>query len=227
LLDAAMASEHTVVLPADLRPTHPQPPLFTHLTPQHPTRTRRRAGTGPSGDRTAALRARLAGQNPGEQHETLLTLVRSHIATVLGHPTPDTIHPDHAFRDLGFDSLTTVELRNHLTHTTGLHLPTTIAFDHPPPTTLTHHLTTLLVGPGDIGVAPVLAKLDKLESALDALDRDDSACERVTLRLQSLMLKWSGSRQPTAESTDDDSGRFTSATADELLEFIDRDLGLS
>ncbi|MEU2065270.1 phosphopantetheine-binding protein, partial [Streptomyces sp. NPDC013455] len=177
-------------------------------------------------DHDATLAERLGTLTPEQQHDTLLTLVRSHIATVLGHPTPDTIHPDHAFRDLGFDSLTAVELRNHLTHTTGLRLPTTIAFDHPTATTLTHHLTTLLTGNADSDVAPVLAELDKLESALDALDRDDSACERVTLRLQSLMLKWSGSRQPTTEGTDD-SGRFASATADELLEFIDRDLGLS
>ncbi|WP_345702242.1 type I polyketide synthase, partial [Streptomyces avermitilis] len=73
-------------------------------------------------------------------------LVRSHIATVLGHTTPDTIPPDRAFRDLGFDSLTAVELRNRLSRTTGLRLPTTLAFDHPNPTTLTHHLHTQLLG---------------------------------------------------------------------------------
>ncbi|NEY36935.1 beta-ketoacyl synthase, partial [Streptomyces sp. PRKS01-65] len=94
----------------------------------------------------------------------------------------------------------------------------------PTPTALTHHLTTLL-DPHD-NVGPVLAELERLESALAALDRGDSACERVTLRLQSLMLRWNGAERPTVEDTDD-SGRFASATAEELLEFIDRDLGLS
>ncbi|MFF5257291.1 beta-ketoacyl synthase N-terminal-like domain-containing protein, partial [Streptomyces leeuwenhoekii] len=61
-----------------------------------------------------------------------------------GHPTPDTIDADRTFRDLGFDSLTAVELRNRLSRATGLRLPTTLAFDHPTPTALTHHLTTLL-----------------------------------------------------------------------------------
>ncbi|MFF8452873.1 beta-ketoacyl synthase N-terminal-like domain-containing protein, partial [Streptomyces leeuwenhoekii] len=81
---------------------------------------------------------------PEQQHDTLLALARTHIAAVLGHPTPDTIDADRTFRDLGFDSLTAVELRNRLSRATGLRLPTTLAFDHPTPTALTHHLTTLL-----------------------------------------------------------------------------------
>ncbi|MFJ9969021.1 acyl carrier protein, partial [Streptomyces avermitilis] len=168
----------------------------------------------------------LAGQTHEQQHTTLLTLVRSHIATVLGHATPDSIPPDRAFRDLGFDSLTAVELRNRLSHTTGLRLPTTLAFDHPNPTTLTHHLHTQLQPQQDNAVAPVLAELDKLESALSALDKTDSASERVTLRLKSLMLRWNGSQHPTAESADDDD-KFTSATEAEIFTFIDNDLGLS
>ncbi|WP_371483528.1 type I polyketide synthase [Kitasatospora sp. NBC_00315] len=222
LLDTALTTGRPALLPADLHPTHPTPPLLSHLTPTTRTGHRRHPNTTPATD----LPARLAALTPDQRHETLLTLVRTHIATVLGHPTPHTIDPDHTFRDLGFDSLTAVELRNHLTHTTGLRLPTTIAFDHPTATTLTHHLTTRLLAPADMGVDPVLAELDKLESALTALNRDDTACERVTRRLQSLMLKWSGSRQPASEEMDDDH-RFASATPDELLAFIDRDLGLS
>ncbi|MFI9446513.1 acyl carrier protein, partial [Streptomyces avermitilis] len=142
------------------------------------------------------------------------------------HTTPDTIPPDRAFRDLGFDSLTAVELRNRLSRTTGLRLPTTLAFDHPNPTTLTHHLHTQLQPQPDNAVAPVLAELDKLESALSALDKTDSASERVTLRLKSLMLRWNAPQHPTAESADDDE-KFTSATEAEIFKFIDNDLGLS
>ncbi|MFF8452863.1 phosphopantetheine-binding protein, partial [Streptomyces leeuwenhoekii] len=210
------------LLPADLRPTHPAPPLLEHLAPARTNHRTAHTGTGTGAD--TSLADRLATLTPEQQHDTLLALARTHIAAVLGHPTPDTIDADRTFRDLGFDSLTAVELRNRLSRTTGLRLPTTLAFDHPTPTALTHHLTTLL-NPND-NVGPVLMELERLESALAALDRDDSACERVTLRLQSLMLRWNGSERPSAENTDD-SSRFASATAEELLEFIDRDLGLS
>src|SRR5262249_50098763 len=70
-------------------------------------------------------------------------LVRSHVSTVLGHPSSADIGADDAFQDLGFDSLTAVELRNHLKAATGLPLAPTLIFDHPTPTTLAQHLRHL------------------------------------------------------------------------------------
>ncbi|MDG6217709.1 acyl carrier protein, partial [Acinetobacter baumannii] len=76
------------------------------------------------------------GLPEAEQHAVLLGLVRLHIATVLGNITPEAIAPDKAFQDLGFDSLTAVEMRNRLKSATGLSLSPTLIFDYPTPNRL-------------------------------------------------------------------------------------------
>ncbi|TDC71073.1 type I polyketide synthase, partial [Streptomyces hainanensis] len=89
--------------------------------------------TAASAADTSALQRQLATANETEQQRILTDLVRTHVATVLGHTTPDNITTDQAFKELGFDSLTAVELRNRLTTTTGQRLPATLIFDHPTP----------------------------------------------------------------------------------------------
>ena len=76
----------------------------------------------------------------------LLNLVRSHIATVLGNTTPEAIDPDKAFQELGFDSLTAVEMRNRLKAATGLALSPTLIFDYPTPSRLAAYFCTELAG---------------------------------------------------------------------------------
>ncbi|MEK0506977.1 phosphopantetheine-binding protein, partial [Mycobacterium ulcerans] len=83
-------------------------------------------------------------------------------ATVLGHHTPESISPATAFKDLGIDSLTALELRNTLTHNTGLDLPPTLIFDHPTPTALTQHLHTRLTT-GALVPAPVVIAAGRTE----------------------------------------------------------------
>ncbi|WFB11174.1 SDR family NAD(P)-dependent oxidoreductase [Streptomyces sp. LX-29] len=102
------------------------------------------APVGPSA--STALRGKLARLSPDEQRETLLEVVRSHIAAVLGHRGSETIHAERAFKELGFDSLTAVQLRNRLGDTTGLALPSTVVFDHPNPTALVEHVWSQLLG---------------------------------------------------------------------------------
>jgi acyl transferase domain-containing protein/NADP-dependent 3-hydroxy acid dehydrogenase YdfG/acyl carrier protein len=91
-----------------------------------------------SAGESLALRLRALPEH--ERGEAVLAIVREEVATVLGHSHPRAIDPHSAFRELGFDSLSAVELRNRLVAVTGLGLPVTIIFEYPTTAALAERL---------------------------------------------------------------------------------------
>ncbi len=100
------------------------------------------AATGAGG----ALRDRLDPLSAEERAAALLDLVRRRAAVALGHADPAAVAEGRAFRDMGFDSLTAVELRDDLTAETGVALPATLVFDHPTPAAVAAHLHEQMYG---------------------------------------------------------------------------------
>ncbi|KUL39325.1 hypothetical protein ADL15_09925 [Actinoplanes awajinensis subsp. mycoplanecinus] len=150
--DAALGAGTAVVAPLalDLAPMRTAaeagllPPLLAGLV-RVPVRT--------STDN--ALARRLAGLPAAQRERAVLDLVRTHVAAVLGYPGPDAVEVERAFQELGFDSLTAVDLRNRLATVTGLRLPSTLVFDYPSTLVLAGHLAAELAG-FVLPAAPVL-----------------------------------------------------------------------
>ncbi|MFJ8864115.1 type I polyketide synthase, partial [Streptomyces sp. NPDC102451] len=116
----------------------------------------RRAATAVTAT-ASTLADRLAGRPAEDVDRELLDLVRSHTATVLGHADADSVQPAVAFRELGLDSLSAVELRKRLNEVTGLRLSATVVFDRPTPSALAAFLREELLGGATPAVAPAAA----------------------------------------------------------------------
>ncbi|MFD9741475.1 type I polyketide synthase, partial [Umezawaea sp. NPDC059074] len=118
----------------------------------------------------SSLEQRLAGLPAAERAQAVLDLVRATVAAVLGHADDSGVEMAAAFKELGFDSLTAVELRNHLHAATGLRLPSTLIFDYPSPEAVALYLSGRVSGPAtDDGARGATAVAASTESDLIAV----------------------------------------------------------
>ncbi|WP_417281600.1 SDR family NAD(P)-dependent oxidoreductase [Amycolatopsis halotolerans] len=106
--------------------------------------TRGRRAAQDAVEDTESLAQKLGALPPGKRVPTVLTLVRTHAATLLGHAGPEAVEADRSFNEVGFDSLSATGFRNKLSLVTGLKLPVSLIFDYPTPRILAEHLVTEL-----------------------------------------------------------------------------------
>ncbi|MEU6665878.1 SDR family NAD(P)-dependent oxidoreductase [Streptomyces sp. NPDC046727] len=223
--DAGLGGEDAVLVPVrlDAAAVRARPDGVPALLRGVVRPARRRGADLAAGAPAESWRERLAPLADAERDRALLELVRTHVAGVLGHPSPESVDPGRAFQEMGFDSLAAVELRNLLAGATGLTLPATLVFDQPTPLALAARLRTALVpGPAD-QARSALAELDRLEAALHALPDQDGSHARVTARLEALLRGWQDThgRHTAPEAPDD----FREASDEELFARIDDELG--
>ncbi|WP_421106611.1 SDR family NAD(P)-dependent oxidoreductase [Streptomyces sp. NEAU-S77] len=229
LLDDALRTREPVLAPFRLdtaalrtRPADRLPGMLRGLVP---TSRRRVAGPGAAGggDGGAGLRRRLAAlADDAERDGLLLDLVRTQVAAVLGHDGADAIRSDRAFKDLGFDSLTAVELRNGLRAATGLKLPATLVFDHPTPAAVADELREQLGAEQEPTASPLEADLARLEAALASATPDEEAYGRVADRLRALTAGWLETHRPDGGGGEET--ELASLSADELFDVLDDEL---
>ncbi len=182
------------------------PPLMSKLAPA----ARRRSG-GAAG----SLPKRLASTAEDEREEMVLTVVREHVADVLGHSSIEAIDPDANFTDLGFDSLGAVELRNRLAEDSDLQLEATLVFDHPTSEAVARYLLSKLDpnAGGAGGVDPEEAEIRRRIAAIPLASMKDSGVLEMLLAMSGSASE--GSDGAAAE--DEDNDKIDEMGLDELV----------
>ncbi|MEU9609875.1 type I polyketide synthase [Streptomyces sp. NPDC048057] len=188
LLDAALAADRPLLVPAPLdraalRAQAEQGTVPAVLRSLMRARAVRRAARGTQVP-VAPLVDRLGALPAAEREQFLLSLVRDQVAAVLGHMEADDIAAERAFKEIGFDSLTSVELRNRIGAASGLRLPTTLAFDFPTPAALAGHLLARLA-PRD-----TVDHSADLERLLAAISVDSEGFPLIKDRLRAALWQW-------------------------------------
>ncbi|MBQ6642411.1 MAG: KR domain-containing protein [Saccharopolyspora sp.] len=221
LFDAALGSHEPVVVPLGTtgtveRPGSEVPPPLRGLV-----KPARRAAAGAYSAARSGLTGRLAGLDLQRREQELLKLVRSEASAELGHSSAESVGAEREFRALGVDSLTAVELRNRLSSASGERLHSSLVFDHPTPLAVARLLAPEFGGAEPAAGDP-LAELDRLERALDGATPSEQLRGEVAVRLRGLLDRCGEVPRQDREEVDD---RIRTASADEVLAFIDNELG--
>ncbi|WP_425578365.1 SDR family NAD(P)-dependent oxidoreductase [Streptomyces albiaxialis] len=215
-----------VVVPMDLDPrkvaaSGDVPPVLRGVV-RAPAR--RAAASGPV-TAEVSLGERLGAVPTAERSGVVLDLVRTHVAAVLGHADTAKTKAEQQFTELGFDSLTALELRNRLHTATGLRLPATLIFDYPTSAALAAHILDEVGVDEPDPVATVLATIEKLEAGLSSLRTENGDRREITKRLERALSQYRDG--DAAEFGDDADSDLRDASTDELLDVFDREFGNS
>jgi polyketide synthase 12 len=165
------------------------------------------------------LATRVAGVPDDEREGVVLEFVRDEVATVLGHASPERVEVEHTFKELGFDSLGAVDLRNRLIAATGLQLPTTLVFSYPTPAALAAYLLEQTTPATNATGGSLEADVQKLEEALMSGEPGNEDGAQIASRLRALVAKWDARDGREAESGVIE--QIESASAAELFELVE------
>jgi acyl carrier protein len=225
-LDAAQGLDEPTLAPmklimSRLRASGSLNPMLSSLVGSSATVSRRAASQATG----SSLRQRLAGLPDIERGQVLLDVVRGEAAAVLGFGSPEAIAVERGFMEMGFDSLTAVELRNRLGSVAELKLPATVLFDYPTPSALAEHVYREIAPEAADPQAGVLAELERVEQSISTISPDDDARAAITARLRTMLSKLGSGQDRTDGATVADA--LDTASDDDLFAFINKEFGRS
>jgi acyl carrier protein len=194
------------------------PPILSGLVRARPARR----------ETTETLQRWLASVPQEEWPQIVLDLVRDQVAAIQSLDSRDEVEPQLAFKEIGFDSLAAVELRNGLMRATRLQLPATLVFDHPTPAAVAEHMLGQ-IGPvagaangTNGGGAAIDTEFERIERLLERLAADESGRAQVESRVRAFTARV---RRLLDEPEDDAETDLASVSDEEMFAMIDEELG--
>jgi acyl transferase domain-containing protein/NADPH:quinone reductase-like Zn-dependent oxidoreductase len=232
LLDRALAVSRPVLITARLtRPSrgHAAGSLMRRVAINARSRHSHSAPAAPAAANPDSLARQLALLPDHQRRAYLLNLVRSHAAAVLGHADAGQVDAYTAFKDVGFDSLASVELRNRLSQETSLQLSSTITFGHPTPVALAEYLAHEMAPDAEeTAGSSLLGELDRLEGELSRIAAEETGRIAVTKRLRALLSRWTAEPPPAPGNAAQQAAQQleSATTIEEVMDYMQKQLGI-